>query len=305
MRRASTCLAVLGLTAFGLAAFGLSAVTAAAEVPTPKISKFKAKAVPIPKPGGGTYKETGNIFGAGAAIEVEYEFEGTGYGPSAGNPAGGIPPLSGVNFYLPAGTKLHTAGFATCTKEKLEKEGAQGCPTKSQASPLGAALGEVYFGSERVPEEATLQGFFAPGGNLLFFTKYHSGAVNPSAPLGAPAAVEIVSPGHFVASSGKYSKEFIGEVPKVETVKGAPLASGQIDQGRDRRGVHERQGTGLLRHDPADVPERRLSAEDRSDLRRRIRRGTRIRPAGENRDGRIQGAVSHETSEEEKVDACE
>jgi hypothetical protein len=224
MRRASTCLAVLGLTVFGLAALGLPAV-ASAEVPTPKISKFRAKAVPIPKPGGGTYKETGNIFGAGAAIEVEYEFEGTGYGPSAGNPAGGIPPLSGVNFYLPKGTILHTAGFATCTKEKLEKEGAKGCPTKSQASPLGAALGEVYFGSERVPEEATLQGFFAPGGNLLFFTKYHSGAVNPSAPLGAPAAVEIVSPGHFVASSGLYSKEFIGEVPKVETVKGAPLAS--------------------------------------------------------------------------------
>src|ERR1700730_7996092 len=64
MRRASTCLALLGL-----AVLGLPAVAAAEEIPTPKITVFKAKAIPIPKPGGGSYPETGNILAAGADVE--------------------------------------------------------------------------------------------------------------------------------------------------------------------------------------------------------------------------------------------
>jgi len=214
MRRASTCLAVLGLAVFGLAALGLPAVAAAEEIPTPTITVFKAKAVPIPKPGGGVYPETGNILGAGAAVETEYEFSGSGYGATAANPKGGIPPLSQVNFYLPAGAKLHPAGFVTCTEETLAKIGPSGCPSKSFASPIGSALGEVTFGSERVPEEATLQGFFAPGGGLLFFTKGSS-----------PVSLEIISSGRFHAVGAPYSQEFVGEVPAVKSVPGAPLAS--------------------------------------------------------------------------------
>lgn len=210
MRRASICLAVLGLVVLGL-----PAVAAAEEIPTPTVTVFKAKAVPVPKPGGhGVFKETGNILGAGAAIEVEYEFAGSGYGVNSKNPSGGIPPLSEVNFYLPKGTVLHTAGFATCSEETLEKIGPSGCPTKSQASPVGSVLGEVYFGGERVPEEATLQGFFGPGGGLLFFTKGTD-----------PVSLEILSPGHFQGASGLYSKEFVGLVPAVASVPGAPLAS--------------------------------------------------------------------------------
>jgi hypothetical protein len=207
MRRASTCLAVLGLVLLGL-----PAVAAAEE--TASITKFKSKAVPIPKPGGGVWPETGNILGAGAAVEVEYEFSGAGYAPSAKHPEGGIPPLAQINFYLPAGVKLHPGGFVTCTEAILEREGAHGCPTKSQATPIGSALGEVYFGTERVPEEATLQGFFGPGGGLLFFTKGTE-----------PVSLEIISPGHFVGASAPYSKEFEGLVPEVKSVPGAPLAS--------------------------------------------------------------------------------
>jgi hypothetical protein len=210
MRRASTLLAVLGLLALGL-----PAVAAAEE--TVSITKFTAKAVPIPKPGGGTYPETGNIFGAGAAVEVDYEFEGSGYGTSATDPKGGIPPLAQVNFYLPAGTKLHPEGFVTCSEETLVNKGAIGCPAKSAASPVGSALGEVTIGGERVPEEATLQGFFAPGGGLEFLVH---GAT--------PVSFEKISPGHFVASSGLYSKEFIGLAPAIETLPGAPLASTKV-----------------------------------------------------------------------------
>ena len=96
MRRAFTCLALLGLAVLGVPAL------ASAE-PTAQISSFKAKAVPIPKPGGGTWPHTGNILGAGAAVEAEYQITGAGYGVTTQNPAGGIPPISQVNVFSPAG----------------------------------------------------------------------------------------------------------------------------------------------------------------------------------------------------------
>ena len=47
MRRASVCLAVLGLFAFAIPAVASAEITAS-------ITKFKAKAIPVPKPGGGS-----------------------------------------------------------------------------------------------------------------------------------------------------------------------------------------------------------------------------------------------------------
>src|SRR5664279_3191782 len=100
MRRASTCLAVLGVA--------LMALTGVASA-TPTV-KFKAAAVPI-----AGYPHTGNIFGAGAAAQAEYKIEGTEYG-------GFPPPLIGINFYLPSGAKLHTAGFKTCPTKVIAEE---------------------------------------------------------------------------------------------------------------------------------------------------------------------------------------
>jgi hypothetical protein len=207
MRRASTCLALLG----SLAVLGLPAAASAA----PPTVTFKAKAVPIPKPGGGTYPGTGNILGAGTALEAQYTIEGSGYGASAQKPQGGIPPLSAVNFYLPAGAKINSSGFSTCSEATLKNTGPSGCPKSAVASPVGHALGEVTFGSERVPEETTLQAFFAPGGSLLFYTQGSS-----------PVSLEIVSSGKYV-NSGKppYGLELETLVPPVATVPGAPLAS--------------------------------------------------------------------------------
>ena len=208
MRRALTCLALLGLAVLGVPALASAA-------PTAEISSFKAQAVPIPKPGGGSYPHTGNILGAGAALNVEYVITGSGYGVTTQNPAGGIPPISAVNFYLPAGAKINGNGFGTCTAAILKNIGPSGCKTSSIASPVGHALGEVTFGTERVPEEAELRAFFAPGGGLLFFAAGHS-----------PVALEIVSSGRYV-NSGKppYGLELITEVPAIATVPGAPLAS--------------------------------------------------------------------------------
>ena len=87
MRRISTALAVLGLAVLGLAASASAAPTIT----------FKAKAVPIPKAGGGTYPGTGNILGAGAALQTEFTISGTEYG-------GYPPPLIGVKVFGPAGS---------------------------------------------------------------------------------------------------------------------------------------------------------------------------------------------------------
>ena len=64
MRRASTCLAVLGLAVLGLRQPRRGA----------RRSRFKAKAVPIPG-----FPHTGNILGAGAALKLEYTITGTEY----------------------------------------------------------------------------------------------------------------------------------------------------------------------------------------------------------------------------------
>jgi hypothetical protein len=198
----------------GLIALSLPAVSTAAE-PTVAITKFTVKAVPIPRPGGGTWPHTGNILGAGADVEVEYEFSGEGYGSTAQNPKGGIAPISQVNFYLDAGAKINAKGFGSCSAAVLKNVGPSGCKANSVASPVGNALGEVTFGTERVPEEAELRAFFAPGEGLNFYAAGHS-----------PVALEIVSSGHWV-NSGKppYGLELITQVPAIATVPGAPLAS--------------------------------------------------------------------------------
>jgi hypothetical protein len=180
----------------------------AEEIPNPVLN-VKAAAVPIPG-----FPGTGNFYGKGADVEATAEITGSGYGSTAQNPKGSVPPVSAVNVYLPKGVKLHPSGFGSCAEATLTNIGPSGCPKSAVASPIGSVLGEVTFGSERVPETATLQAFFGPGGSILFYTQGST-----------PVSLEVVSSGRFVRSSGKYSWELKTLVPPVATVPGAPLAS--------------------------------------------------------------------------------
>jgi hypothetical protein len=182
----------------------LAALAAANSADAAPTVKFKAAAVPIKG-----FPHTGNILGAGAAVQAEYKISGTEYG-------GFPPPLIGVNFYLPKGTVLHTSGFPTCAVTMLEQVGPSGCSRASAAGPVGKVLGIVSFGSERVEEPATLESFYAPGGGIEFFTNGHS-----------PVSLEILSNGHYVhlGGAGGFGPELIAEVPLVSTVPGAPYAS--------------------------------------------------------------------------------
>jgi hypothetical protein len=195
MRRASTCLALLGC----LAALGLPAAASAAPAVT-----LVARAVPIPG-----FPHTGNILGAGAAVEFKFTIKGT-------ESTGGVPSqITEVKTWLPAGTKLHSQGFVTCPPATLENVGPSGCPVKSQASPVGSAAVVDPIGGELVKENATLQGFFAPGGALQFYT-------NAAAPISAQL---IVSTGHYVNSAPPYGPEFISPVALINSVPGAPPVS--------------------------------------------------------------------------------
>jgi hypothetical protein len=219
-RAYTVVLALLALVACAAPA----AAGAEEEIPTPTV-KIKAKAVPIPG-----FPGTGNFYGRGADVEATMEIEGKGYGKTPQNPAGGIPPLAKVNVWLPKGVKLDMKDFKTaCTEAILKNSGPGACPKASIASPVGNVLGEVTFGATRVPEEATLQAFFAPGGGLLFFTRGSS-----------PVSLEVVSSGRYVRSSGKYSWELETLVPPVASVPGAPLASARL--------IHIKVGAAIRRH---------------------------------------------------------
>ncbi len=194
MRRAFTCIAVLGLSLLALPGV-------AAALPT---VKFEAEAVPIPH-----FPGTGNIYGAGAAVQAEYQIEGTEY-------LGSPPPIIGIDFYLPKGTKLHTSGFPTCGKTTLEQFGPIKCRNGSAAGPIGKVVGYVTLGGTRVEEGLTLSSFYAPGGGLEFFSKGS-----------APVAIEILSNGHYVnlGGAGGYGPELKTAVPLVASLPGAPYAS--------------------------------------------------------------------------------
>ncbi len=127
MRKASTRLALLGLA---VAMLALPAVAGAAPTVT-----LKVKAVPIPKnpaPTGPTWPGTGNIFGAGTAVEAEFTISGTEYG--------GFPsPLTGVTVSFPAGSKV-TPKASRRARPRLSKAmKSQKCPKKSVAGPKGEA----------------------------------------------------------------------------------------------------------------------------------------------------------------------
>ena len=185
-----------------LAALAAGAVALPAGATAAPTITMKAEAVPIPG-----FPGTGNILGAGAALQTHFTISGTEYG-------GFPPPLTSVKFYGPAGAKLTTAGFATCTPETLEKTGPSACSKASQAGPKGSANGVVSFGTERVAETVSVQPFFSPGGLISFFVDGTT-----------PVSIEIISKGKVVSSSPPFGPTVEAEVPLIETVPGALDAS--------------------------------------------------------------------------------
>jgi hypothetical protein len=194
MRKATTCVAVLGL-----ALLALPGVASA----TPTVT-FKFRIVPIPG-----FPHTGNILGAGADVEFEYAIGGAEYFGSA-------PPLIGANFYTPKGTAMPSSRFPTCAETTLLDSGPGACPKGSSAGPIGTVIGYVSFGGERVEETAELLSFFRPGGGLEYLANGHT-----------PVQLEVLTKGHYSHPDGidGYGFEEEEEVPLIETVPDGPDAS--------------------------------------------------------------------------------
>jgi len=203
MRRASTRRAALAFALLGL-------VLPATAMAAPSVT-FKIKAIPIKKnassKGGPNWPGTGNILGAPTAVEAEFKIVGSEY-------FGGPSPLTEVTTTLPAGSKVNTKGFATCSTATLESHEVQKCPAKSVAGPKGEANGEVSFGSTRVHEKLTVQPFFAVGGGLSFYAEGRE-----------PAQIELLSKGAFTSLAP--TPTLATEVPLVITVPEAPYGSAE------------------------------------------------------------------------------
>jgi len=193
MRRAWICMGLLAVAALAGAPSALAA----------PIVTATAKIVPIKG-----FPGTGNILGAGAALQVNATASGT---ESAG---GVVSQLRKVVVYLPKGITINSKPFATCSVSTLENQGPPGCPKSSIASPPGQAGVVDPIGGELVTETATLQAFFAPGGGLNFYA-------NAAAPISA----QIVVPGHFSPAPAPFGLMFTTDVPLVESVPGAPPVS--------------------------------------------------------------------------------
>jgi hypothetical protein len=188
----------VGQILFVLGVFLASAACASA---APQVA---VKVTPIPIPG---FPGTGNILGAGAAVETRVTISGTEYG---GYPS----PLTGATFYAPAGVRVNAAGFAACASAVLEASGPAGCPQRSSAGPQGVGLGVVSFGGTRVNEQVSIQGFFAPGGGLTFYVEGNT-----------PASFQVLEMAHWATASSPFGQDLSVDVPLLETVPGADDAS--------------------------------------------------------------------------------
>jgi hypothetical protein len=210
---------LMATTLLGVSAVGPLGPPPASAAPT--ISGFRTIALPIPG-----FPGTGNVLGAGAIIQGEAKVSGTEYG-------GSPPPVVGIKFFAPVGAKVNSQGFTTCATSVLERSGPIACAKKSAAGPKGTVTGVVSFAGERVPETASVQPFFAPGGGLEAFVDGSS-----------PVSLEIVAKAHFVGSAPPYGLQFTGEVPLIETVPGAPDAS--FVEGKIQVGAAYRQGKKVI-----------------------------------------------------------
>jgi len=169
--------------------------------PAAPLVKIKARFVPIPG-----FAYTGNIYGAGAALDIDFDISGTEFG-------GFPPPLIGFNLSLPRDATINPTGFPTCAKSNFEAsgQGPTACPKGSAAGPVGKAVAEVAYGGERVTENAEVFPFHAREGGLEFFIAGHN-----------PVSLEILSSAHLLSAPTGFGPTLSTEVPLTAPVSGAP-----------------------------------------------------------------------------------
>lgn len=97
----------------------------------------------------------------------------------------------------------------------MTKRGPHACPRKSRAGGVSSVEWATALGANLIPEAATLQAFFAPGGGLEFWTV-------GSSPLELRL---ILATGHFERQDPSFGPTLTTALTPIETVPGAPDAS--------------------------------------------------------------------------------
>jgi len=194
MRKAPMCLALIAL-----AVLGLPAVASAATV-----TGVRAKILPIPG-----FPETGDILGAGAALEIEGKLEGDEL-------PGGLPlQTRKLVVYFPAGTKIDSTGFPTCTVAKLEEVGPEGCPKQSRIADGTVGVADQIGSGEATREEGALEIFITPGNGVVAYG-------NAASPISA----QIIIPAQWETAPPPYGPKLTFNIPLVDSVPGALPVSG-------------------------------------------------------------------------------
>jgi hypothetical protein len=186
----------------GLSMLAVFALPAAAQAAT--ITGVKAAIKPIPG-----FPETGAILGAGAEVEIEGKLEGNEL-------PGGLPlQTRRLVLYFPAGTKIDPTGFPTCTKEKLEIKGPEGCSRQSRIADGTVGVADQIGQGEATREEGALEVYATPGNGVVAYA-------NAAAPISA----QIVIPAHWETAPPPYGPKLTFEIPLVDSVPGALAVSG-------------------------------------------------------------------------------
>ena len=230
-------------------------------------------------PDPGLTKDTGNILGAGTALQAEYKISGTKY-------YGAPPPIIGVNFYLPKGSVLHPNGFPTCSQatgrtarpDRLPKAPQGGGRSAQARGPRGPSAANV----SKIDPIIFLRSTKRVAASI-FFTEGRS-----------PVSLEILSPGHYknYVGGGGYGPELKSPCLRSRARPGAPFASVKTIKVKAGSAIgpknNPKKDTYYGRV-PKVCPKGGFPRQDRSDLRRKRRR-VETGP----RDGAVQGAVPEE-----------
>jgi hypothetical protein len=125
-------------------------------------------------------------------------------------------PLTELTMRLPKGAVLSNAGFPTCPRATLEPSGPgpSACPKGSAAGPTGSFTMFVAFGAEYHEEQGVVETYFSPEGGVWLLLAGHT-----------PVFIELLAAGHYLAAAPPLGPAVHFEVPLIETVPGAPLAS--------------------------------------------------------------------------------
>jgi hypothetical protein len=118
-------------------------------------------------------------------------------------------------LYFPAGTKISSAGFPTCTVAKLEEVGPEGCPKQSRIADGTVGVADQIGTGEATRETGALEVYVAPGNGVVAYA-------NAAAPISA----QIVIPAHWETAPAPYGPKLTFEIPLVDSVPGALPVSG-------------------------------------------------------------------------------